>query len=190
MIRFLRRRLLRGFAPLVLFGVALAPAVTGCADLGASGSATPSIGKAATAAPGKDGRMVKDGDRVRVHYRGTLDDGSEFDSSKGRQPLAFQVGSGQVISGFDEAVRGLEVGQSRTVRMEAKDAYGEVRPDLIVQVPLAQAPAGVKAGDRVRMGNGQPATVTAVNAETVSVDANHALAGKALTFEVELVAID
>lgn len=134
--------------------------------------------------------MVKDGDRVRVHYRGTLDDGTEFDSSKGRQPLAFQVGSGQVISGFDEAVRGLTVGQSRTVRMEAKDAYGEVRPEMIVDVPIAQAPAGIKVGDKVRLGNGQPATIREVTAETVKVDANHELAGKALTFEVELVAID
>jgi len=74
--------------------------------------------------------------------------------------------------------------------MEAKDAYGEVRPDLVVQVPLAQAPAGIKVGDRVRLGNGQPATVKEVSAETVTVDANHALAGKALTFEVELVSID
>ncbi len=134
--------------------------------------------------------MVKDGDRVRVHYRGTLDDGTEFDSSQGRQPLAFQVGSGQVIKGFDEAVRGLKVGESRKVRMEAKDAYGEVRPDLVLEVPIAQAPAGVKAGDRVRLGNGQPATITEVTAEIVKVDANHELAGKALTFDVELVAID
>ncbi len=164
----------------------------------ASGSPTPAIAtgtgtsKAATAAaaPGKDGRVVKDGDRVRVHYRGTLDDGTEFDSSKGRQPLAFQVGSGQVIRGFDDAVRGLEVGQSRKVRMEAKDAYGEVRPEMIVEVPIAQAPAGVKTGDKVRLGNGQPATIREVTAETVKVDANHELAGKALTFEVELVSID
>jgi FKBP-type peptidyl-prolyl cis-trans isomerase 2 len=175
-------------------GVLLASACGGSPGTSAAPSASPGAKAAATTAgapsAGKDGRVVKDGDKVRVHYRGTLDDGTEFDSSKGRQPLAFQVGSGQVIKGFDEAVRGLEVGQSRTVRMEAKDAYGEVRPDLVVEVPIAQAPAGIKVGDRVRLGNGQPATIREVTAEVVRVDANHELAGKALTFEVELVAID
>lgn len=170
--------------------------VAACADTEPTTNATASPRPGATGSPaaatnaGKDGRVVKDGDRVRVHYRGTLDDGTEFDSSQGRQPLAFQVGSGQVISGFDEAVRGLKVGESRKVRMEAKDAYGEVRPDLVLEVPIAQAPAGIKVGDKVRLGNGQPATIREVTAEVVRVDANHELAGKALTFEVELVAID
>jgi FKBP-type peptidyl-prolyl cis-trans isomerase 2 len=185
-------------APLaVLGGLALLAAACGTAEepgAASKGSATPSVGapadKAATAARGKDGRVVKDGDKVKVHYRGTLDDGSEFDSSSGRQPLAFQVGSGQVIRGFDDAVRGLEVGQKRTVRMEAKDAYGEVRPDLVIEVPLAQAPAGVKVGDRLRTGTGQTVKVTEVTATNVKVDSNHELAGKALTFEVELVSID
>jgi peptidylprolyl isomerase len=155
-----------------------------------AGKSTTAAGKTATTAPGKDGRVVKDGDRVKVHYRGTLDDGTEFDSSAGRQPLAFQVASGQVIKGFDEAVRGLEVGQKRTVRMEAKDAYGEVKPELILEVPIAQAPAGTKAGDRLRTGTGQTVTVKEVTAEFVRIDTNHELAGKALTFEVELVSID
>ncbi len=151
----------------------------------------PSKAASAAATPGKDvNRVVKDGDKVRVNYRGTLDDGTEFDSSKGRSPLAFQVGSGQVIRGFDDAVRGLKVGESRTVRMEAKDAYGEANPDLVRDVPAAQAPAGLKAGDKVRLGNGQPAVVREVTPEYVKIDANHELAGKALTFEVELVAID
>ncbi|MSP22773.1 MAG: peptidylprolyl isomerase [Dehalococcoidia bacterium] len=192
-------RLLRSLgrrAPLALLS-ALAILAGACgggdAGNGQSGSGTPSIGAPggnATVAPGKDGRVVKDGDKVRVHYRGTLDDGTEFDSSKGRSPLAFQVGSGQVIRGFDDAVRGLAVGEKRTVRMEAKDAYGEVRADLVFEVPIGQAPAGVKAGDRVRMGTGQPATVKEVTADIVKLDANHDLAGKALTFDVELVGID
>ena len=82
-----------------------------------------------------DGETATDGDNVAVHYRGTLDDGTEFDSSEGRDPLSFVVGSGQVIAGFDDAVRGLSVGDSRTVRIEPEDAYGEyteeeVEPDL------------------------------------------------------------
>ena len=133
--------------------------------------------------------MVKAGDKVSVNYRGTLDDGTEFDSSKGRAPLQFTVGAGDVIAGFDQAVTGLKVGESKKVRMEAKDAYGERRDDLIVNVPAAQAPTGLAVGQTVSLG-GRPAVVTAISAESVTVDANHELAGKALTFEVELVSID
>lgn len=132
--------------------------------------------------------MVKVGDTVSVHYRGTLDDGTEFDSSKGRDPLSFTVGSGDVIAGFDEAVMGLKVGDQNKVRLGPAKAYGERREDMVVTVPAAQAPPGLKAGDRVQVG-GQPAVVTKVDAAGVTVDANHALAGKALTFEVELVSI-
>lgn len=133
-----------------------------------------------------DERTAKDGDAVAVHYTGTLDDGSQFDSSVGREPLEFVVGSGQVISGFDQAVRGLSVGESRTVRMEASDAYGERRDDMIITVPAEQAPPGLKAGDQVSAGN-MPAEVLSVDDESVTIDANHRLAGQALTFDVELV---
>jgi len=132
--------------------------------------------------------MVKKGDTVSVHYRGTLDDGIEFDSSAGREPLSFTVGSGQVISGFDEAVTGLKVGEKNKVRMEAAKAYGERRGDLVVTAPASKAAPGLKVGDRVSVG-GQAAIVTKVDATSVTVDANHPLAGKALTFEVELVSI-
>lgn len=134
-------------------------------------------------------RTAQDGDRVAVHYTGTLDDGSQFDSSAGRDPLEFVVGSGQVIAGFDQAVRGLVEGESRTVRMDAADAYGERDENLIVTVPADQAPAGLTEGDQVAAG-GRPATVVAVDAESVTIDANHRLAGEALTFDVELVRID
>lgn len=136
-----------------------------------------------------DVRLAQDGDSVQVHYTGTLDNGDVFDSSREREPLPFTVGSGQVISGFDEAVRGLAVGSSRTVRMEAAQAYGEKDDDLLASIPLAEAPDGIKEGDQVRLGD-RPALVTAVNDEIVSVDANHPLAGQALTFDVELVSID
>lgn len=177
-------RLLAGVAVVVL-----ALALAGCGG----GDSKPVSGVStatapATAAEKKGDRMVKNGDTVSVHYRGTLDDGTEFDSSKGREPLSFTVGSGQVIAGFDEAVMGLKVGDKNKVRLEPAKAYGERREDMVVTVPAAQAPAGLKAGDRVQIG-GAPAVVTKVDAAGVTVDANHALAGKALTFEVELVSI-
>jgi FKBP-type peptidyl-prolyl cis-trans isomerase 2 len=136
-----------------------------------------------------DQRTARDGDSVAVHYTGTLDDGSQFDSSAGREPLQFTVGSGQVISGFDEAVRGLGVGESRTVRMEAADAYGDHRDDMVITVPADQAPPGLVVGDQVQAG-GMPATIVAVDDESVTIDANHRLAGQALTFAVELVRFD
>jgi peptidylprolyl isomerase len=133
--------------------------------------------------------MANAGDKVSVHYTGTLDDGKQFDSSAGREPLQFTVGAGDVIAGFDRAVTGLEVGKSVKVRMEAKDAYGERRDDLVVTVPADQAPQGLAVGQRVSLG-GRPATVTKVDAAGVTVDANHELAGQALNFEIQLVSID
>lgn len=133
--------------------------------------------------------MVTAGDKVSVHYTGTLDDGTQFDSSKGREPLQFTVGAGDVIAGFDQAVTGLKIGESRKVHIEPTDAYGERRDDLIVTVPADQAPPGLQVGQRVTLG-GRPAKVTGVAAAGVTVDANHELAGKALNFEVQLVSID
>ena len=136
-----------------------------------------------------EARAAKDGDTVQVHYTGTLDDGEQFDSSRGRDPLSFTVGSGQVIGGFDEAVRGLTPGESRTVHIEPANAYGERDESRIISFPAAEAPDGIKAGDRLQMGE-QPVVVTEVTDETVTVDANHPLAGKSLTFDVELVSLD
>ncbi len=133
--------------------------------------------------------MAQDGDLVEVHYTGTLDDGSEFDSSVGRSPLEFVVGSGQVIPGFDDAVRGLKVGDSRTVRIEPTDAYGEYDPSFVLEFPADSAPEGLQAGDRVTLNNGQPAVVLEVTDEIIRIDANHPLAGEALTFVIELVGI-
>ncbi|HSR44874.1 MAG TPA: FKBP-type peptidyl-prolyl cis-trans isomerase [Acidimicrobiia bacterium] len=133
--------------------------------------------------------MPVSGDRVTVHYTGTLDDGSEFDSSRDRDPLEFEVGAGQVIPGFDQAVEALSVGESSTFRLEPGEAYGDMRDDLVFDVPLANAPDGLTVGDSVQLATGQPATVIAVSAETVKVDANHPLAGQALTFAVELVSV-
>lgn len=134
--------------------------------------------------------IVQDGDVVEVHYIGTLDDGSQFDSSRDRDvPFSFTVGTGQVISGFDEAVRGGEVGDVRTVRIEPENAYGEWSEEKLVVVPFNPEQDDVEVGDEVFLTNGQPAIVTEVTAETVTLDTNHRLAGEALTFEIEILAI-
>ena len=128
------------------------------------------------------------GDTVAVHYTGRLDDGQVFDSSEGREPLSFVLGSGQVIPGFDSGVAGLSVGESRSVRIEPADAYGERDESMVIAVPKEQAPDGLTAGTRVMVGE-HTATVVDVTTDAVVVDANHPLAGEALNFELELVAI-
>ncbi len=136
----------------------------------------------------------KDGDKVRVHYKGTLNDGSLFDSSEGRDALEFEVGAGQVIPGFDAAVRDLEVGGSTTVTIPCDEAYGERVEEAVQQVPLDafgdQAP---QAGWAVEMqapdGQRLAAIVTEVGDEEATLDFNHPLAGQDLTFEIELVEI-
>ena len=133
--------------------------------------------------------VAKDGDTVMVHYHGTLDTGKVFDSSREREPFTFVLGRGQVISGFDDAVRGLSVGEIVKVRLEPQQAYGERRDSLIVEIPRSQAPDGLMPGDRVFMGNNVPAVVLEVTDEVVRVDANHALAGQTLTFEIELLSL-
>ena len=134
--------------------------------------------------------MVQDGDLVEVHYDGTLDDGSTFDSSRERgTPLSFTVGTGQVIPGFDDAVRGLKVGDTRTVRIMPADAYGERSDELIIEVPYGPDQSDVAVGDEVFLNTGQPAVVLEVKDGTVVLDANHSLAGQALTFDIEVLAI-
>ena len=135
--------------------------------------------------------IAKEGDRVSVHYRGTLDSGEVFDSSYDRgAPIFFVVGGGQMISGFDNAVPGMAIGEKKTVRLEPDEAYGERRDDLIFDVPLSQAPPGLSVGDSVPLSSGGQAVVLEITDEIVRVDANHRLAGQTLTFEIELVAID
>ncbi len=137
----------------------------------------------------------QNGDTVRVHYTGTLDDGSQFDSSVGRDPIEFIVGSGMVIDGFDAAVTQLEVGGKTTVRIPCEDAYGPHDPGGVHALPISgfgeeAPPAGAQI--MVPTGTGQVvrAQVVSVDEETVTLDLNHPLAGQALTFELELVEID
>lgn len=134
--------------------------------------------------------MVQDGDVVEVHYDGTLDDGSSFDSSRERgTPFSFEVGTDQVIPGFDDAVRGLRIGESREVRIPPAEAYGEWSDENVVEVPYGPDQADVAVGDQVYLNTGQAAIVLEVKKDTVVLDANHELAGEALTFKMEVLSI-
>jgi peptidylprolyl isomerase len=144
---------------------------------------------------GKVMTEAKQGDTVKVHYTGALADGTVFDSSQGREPLQFEVGKGQVIPGFEQAVVGLEEGESTKVEIAPEQAYGERRDELVLTVQRSRLPEGMdpKVGEQLRMSqpNGQAVvvSVTGVTEESVTLDANHPLAGKELHFELELVEI-
>jgi peptidylprolyl isomerase len=137
---------------------------------------------------------AKQGDTVQVHYTGTLDDGRVFDSSEGRNPLEFTLGSGQVIKGFDAAVDGMSPGDSRRVTIPAHEAYGARRDDLVAVVDRDQFPDDLQpeVGQQLQVsqdGQTYVVIVTDVNAENVTLDANHPLAGQDLTFELQLVSM-
>ncbi|HNP63352.1 MAG TPA: peptidylprolyl isomerase [Woeseiaceae bacterium] len=139
--------------------------------------------------------QAKSGDTVKIHYTGTLADGTQFDSSAGRDPLEFALGSGQVIPGFDSAVDGMAVGDSKTVDIPPEEAYGQRHEQLIQQVPKSALPeemepeAGMQLQSQSPDGQIMNLVVTEVAEETITVDGNHPLAGQTLTFDIELVAI-
>lgn len=140
--------------------------------------------------------MSNTGKKLRVHYRGTLDDGTQFDSSYDRgETLEFVCGAGQMIAGFDAAVVDMQEGEKKTVRIPAAEAYGERRDDLILTFPANQVPniEQISAGDKLFLqtpsGQPVPATVIKVDETGVVLDANHELAGKDLTFDIELVEV-
>lgn len=138
---------------------------------------------------------AKKGDKVKVHYRGTLTTGEQFDSSEGRAPLAFTVGAGQMIKGFDDAIPGMEVGEKKTVNIPAKDAYGEKNPEAIIEFAKSNIPAGmeIEPGMKLQLQNQEghpiPVVVTEVKDDVIVLDANHELAGRELVFDIELVEI-
>ena len=140
-------------------------------------------------------QTAKKGDKVKVHYHGKLTDGTTFDSSEGRSPLEFEIGSGQVIPGFDEGVTGLQVGEKRTVNIPADQAYGPVSEEQIVEFPRSQFPPEMtpEVGMPLQMSNDQGQTfqvvIKEVKDDVVVLDANHPLAGKDLIFDIELVDI-
>ncbi len=136
---------------------------------------------------------IKKGDKIKVEYTGSLDDGMVFDSSEKHGPLEFEAGSGQVIPGFDNAVIGMSKGEEKEVKIKCADAYGEPSPEAVQQVPKENFPKDqeIKAGMLLVMNlpNGMkiPAKIMKVENETVTVDFNHPLAGKDLTFKIKIV---
>jgi peptidylprolyl isomerase len=140
--------------------------------------------------------QVKSGDTVRLHYTGTLNDGTTFDSSAGRDPLEFTVGSGQIIPGLDKALPGMEVGEKKVVEIPCAEAYGETNPEARQAIPRSEIPDHIPTdpGTQLQMqspdGNTVPVTVVDATETEVTLDANHPLAGKDLTFAIELVGID
>ena len=139
--------------------------------------------------------QAKQGDTVKIHYTGTLDDGTVFDSSEGRDPLSFTIGSGQVIPGFDEAVTGMAKDEKKNVTIPADQAYGPRNDEMVIQVPRDQVPPDInpEEGQKLQMQgpDNQPVMVviTEVTEEHVMLDANPPLAGKDLTFDIQLVEI-
>ena len=141
-------------------------------------------------------QQVKKGDTIKVHYHGKLVDGTTFDSSEGREPLEFEVGSGMVIPGFDDGVTGMSIGEKKTVQIPADEAYGPLQQDMIMEFPKDKFPADMvpEVGMQLSMNNGQgqefQVLIKEVKEAVVVLDANHPLAGKDLIFDLELIGIN
>lgn len=139
--------------------------------------------------------MIENGQKVKIHYTGTLDDGKQFDSSAGRDPLEFEMGAGQVIPGFETGVKEMAVGEKKSIHIPSDEAYGEKRDEMVMEFDRAQLPEelepAVGMGLQMQGPQGQPIPVQiiAVAEETITIDANHPLAGQSLNFELELVEI-
>jgi FKBP-type peptidyl-prolyl cis-trans isomerase 2 len=139
--------------------------------------------------------QVKSGDKIKVHYHGKLTNGETFDSSAGREPLEFEVGSGMVIPGFDDGVTGMTVGEKKTVNIPFAEAYGPKNPEMVIEMPKDRFPADmqVEVGMPLMMSDQQgqqfQVTIVEIKEEAVMLDANHPLAGQDLIFDLELVEI-
>jgi peptidylprolyl isomerase len=135
--------------------------------------------------------MIQNGSNVSVHYTGKLTTGEVFDSSEGKSPLDFTMGSGQLIPGFENALIGKSIGDKVVVNIPSEEAYGAFREDLIIQVPNDQLPGPVQVGQvlQAQSTNGGPVHVTVkeVNESHVVIDGNHPLAGQELIFEIEVM---
>ncbi|MBN41209.1 MAG: peptidylprolyl isomerase [Chloroflexi bacterium] len=139
--------------------------------------------------------VVKQGDNVKVHYTGKLLDGSVFDSSEGRDPLEFTVGTGQMIAGFDKGVVGMVLDEQKEITIPPEEAYGIYDPEKIIEVPNDQFPedlsleVGMQISASQPDGSPIPFTVKEIGEQNVTLDGNHFLAGKDLIFSVTLVSI-
>ncbi len=138
---------------------------------------------------------AKNGDTVKVHYTGKLDDGSVFDTSSASEPLEFTIGQGQIIPGFEQAIIGMSPGESKTVKVSADKAYGQRREEMVLVIDREKFPKHLnpEVGQRLRIpqagGRTAVVTVTDVSESSITLDGNHPLAGKDLTFDIELVEI-
>jgi peptidylprolyl isomerase len=138
---------------------------------------------------------IKEGDTVKVHYTGTIADGTVFDTSREREPLEFTLGEGKLIPGFEKAVVGMKVGDTSKVTIPSDEAYGEKREDMVIDVDKGQIPPDIKpeVGQQLQVqqkdGGAIPVVITEITDETVQLDANHPLAGQDLTFEIEVVEV-
>lgn len=138
---------------------------------------------------------AKSGDRVKVHYTGTLEDGKVFDSSVDREPLEFTLGQGEVIPGFEEAIVGMQLDESKKTEISAEKAYGPHNPEMVVTVDRERLPEDLdpKVGQALQMRQGEDrtimVTITDLSESTITLDANHPLAGENLTFDIQLVEI-
>ena len=141
-------------------------------------------------------QQVKSGDKVKVHYHGKLTNGETFDSSEGRQPLAFEVGSGMVIKGFDDGVTGMSVGEKKTIHIPFGEAYGPRNPEMVIEMPKDRFPKDmeIEVGMPLAMNDGQgqqfQVVIQEIKETVVMLDANHPLAGQDLIFDIELVEIE
>lgn len=139
--------------------------------------------------------QAQPGNTVKVHYTGKLDDGKVFDTSANRNPIEFTIGEGRVIPGFENGVVGMNIGEAKTITIPAEQAYGPHRDDMVIAVEKTHLPPDLEAevGDQLQMrqADGQPVVVTVadIDDESITLDANHPLAGKDLTFDVELVEV-
>ena len=139
--------------------------------------------------------QVKSGDKIKVHYHGKLTSGETFDSSEGREPLEFEVGSGQVIKGFDDGVTGMSVGEKKTVNIPFDEAYGPRNSEMVIEMPKDRFPkdmdieVGMPLGMSDQQGQQFQVTIVEIKEEVVMLDANHPLAGQDLIFDLELVEI-
>lgn len=143
-----------------------------------------------TMSPEKLNQSPQTADTVLIHYTGTLENGEQFDSSIGREPLEFVIGTEQVIKGFEEGVKSLVIGETKTIRIEPEDAYGEWTENLLLKTPAEPLPPGMGVGAKLQLQNGQIVVIYEITEEHITLDANHKLAGEVLIFELTLVDIN